>query len=56
MNTYEEQDVVEEEIEFDTMASEHWGLEQEQALLRDIDRRKNVIYPMKPMKERMIHD
>lgn len=44
MNAYEEQDVVEEEIEFDTMASEHWGLEQEQALLRDIDRRTNTFY------------
>ena len=24
---------------------EHWGLEQEQALLRDIDRRTNTFYP-----------
>lgn len=28
-----------------TQADEHWGLEQEQALLRDIDRRTNTFYP-----------
>lgn len=27
-----------------TQAEEHWGLEQEQALLRDIDRRTNTFY------------
>ena len=47
MNPFEEQEIVEEIIEFDTQASEHWGLEQEQALLRDIERRKNVFYPTK---------
>lgn len=25
-------------------ADEHWGLEQEQALLRDIERRENTFY------------
>ena len=28
----------------ETQADEHWGLEQEQALLRDIDRRTNTFY------------
>lgn len=27
-----------------TQADEHWGLEQEQALLRDIDRRTNTLW------------
>lgn len=26
-------------------ADEHWGLEQEQALMRDIERRINTFYP-----------
>ena len=31
----------------EAQAEEHWGLEQEQALMRDIDRRTNVFYPTK---------
>ncbi|WP_214795223.1 MULTISPECIES: hypothetical protein [unclassified Exiguobacterium] len=56
MTPFEEQETVEEVIEFDTQASEHWGLEQEQALMRDIDRRKNVFYPTKGERETIKHD
>lgn len=34
-----------------TQADEHWGLAQEQALLRDISKRQNVIYPFKRKEE-----
>ena len=39
-----------------TQADEHWGLEQEQALLRDISKRQNVIYPFKRKEETIKHD
>lgn len=36
-----------------TQADEHWGLAQEQALMRDIERRTNVIFPSNTKKVRV---
>ena len=52
MKQYDEYEVIEVdhdeahvlEMMDEAQAEEHWGLEQEQALLRDIDRRENTFY------------
>ena len=58
MKQYDEYEVIEVDHDeahvldmMDEAQVEHWGLEQEQALLRDIDRRTNVFYPTKGEKE-----
>lgn len=52
MKQYDEYELIEVDQDeahvldmMDEAQVEHWGLEQEQALLRDIDRRTNAFYP-----------
>ena len=52
MKQYDEYEVIEVDHDeahvldmMDEAQVEHWGLEQEQALLRDIERRTNTFYP-----------
>ena len=51
MKQYDEYEVIEVDHDaahvldmMDEAQVEHWGLEQEQALMRDIDRRENTFY------------